>query len=148
MCCSYIYAKNKAGIKKRCSLQIRNTNSATIPTPIAPNVWILTSAPTVVPTGITIICPGWGIKIHQKAGIHPHSSPTTSIQCHISTLPSTTLVWNSSASYQHISQHSEPQHDEYLISRIQNMATLRGPLEQDTATSLGWCTINSFWSTL
>ena len=32
-------------------------NSATIPTPIAPNVWILTSAPTVILTGIAIICP-------------------------------------------------------------------------------------------
>ena len=32
-------------------------NSATIPTPIASNVWILTSAPTMVSTGIMIICP-------------------------------------------------------------------------------------------
>ena len=32
-------------------------NSATIPTPIAPNVWILTSAPTAVLTGIVSICP-------------------------------------------------------------------------------------------
>ena len=51
-----LYAKNKAGIEKRCSLQIRNTNSVSIPTPIAPNVWILTSAPTVVSTGIILIC--------------------------------------------------------------------------------------------
>ena len=29
-CISAIYAKNKAGIEKRCSLQIRNMNSATI----------------------------------------------------------------------------------------------------------------------
>ena len=52
-----IYAKNKAGIEKRCSLQIRGMDSATIPTPIAPNVWILTSAPTAVVTGIMLICP-------------------------------------------------------------------------------------------
>ena len=52
-----IYAKKKAGIEKRCSLQMSNTNSATIPTPKAPNVWILTSALTVVLTGIMIICP-------------------------------------------------------------------------------------------
>ena len=56
-CIAAIYAKNKAGIEKRCLLQIRNMNSATIPTPIAPTVWILTSAPTVVLTGIMIICP-------------------------------------------------------------------------------------------
>ena len=56
-CIAAIYAKSKAGIEKRCLLKIRNTNSATIPTPIAPNVWILTSAPMVVSTGIMIICP-------------------------------------------------------------------------------------------
>ena len=28
-----------------------------IPTPIAPNMWILTSAPTAVSTGIMLICP-------------------------------------------------------------------------------------------
>ena len=50
------YMKNKAGIENRCLLQIRNTNSATIPTPIAPNVWSLTSASTMVLTGIMIIC--------------------------------------------------------------------------------------------
>ena len=44
-------------IEKRCPLQIRNTNSANIPTLIAPNVWILTAAPTSVLTGITLICP-------------------------------------------------------------------------------------------
>ena len=54
LCNTAIY---KVGIEKRCSLQIRNTNSATIPTPIAPNVWVLTSAPTMVSTGIIIICP-------------------------------------------------------------------------------------------
>ena len=56
-CIAAIYAKNKAGTEKRCLLQIWNTNSDTIPTPIAPNVWIQTSAPTVVSTGIMIICP-------------------------------------------------------------------------------------------
>ena len=44
-CITAILAKDKAGIEKRCSLQIRNMNSATIPMPIAPNLWILTSAP-------------------------------------------------------------------------------------------------------
>ena len=57
LCIATIYAKNKAGIEKRCSLQITNMNSATIPTLIAPTVMILTSAPTAVSTGIMIICP-------------------------------------------------------------------------------------------
>ena len=56
-CIAAIYAKNKAGFEKRYFLQIRNTNSVTIPTLIAPNVWILTSAPTAKLTGIMIICP-------------------------------------------------------------------------------------------
>ena len=56
-CSTAIYTKNKVGIEERCSLQIRHTNSTTIPMPIAPNVWILTSAPTIVSTGIIIICP-------------------------------------------------------------------------------------------
>ena len=88
-CIAAIYAKNKAVIEKRCSLQIRNTNSVTIHTPIAPTVWILTSEPTVVLTGITIIFPDEALKIHQNTDTHPHSSPTTSMQCYISTLPST-----------------------------------------------------------
>ena len=52
-----IYAKNKAGIKCWCSLQIRNTCIATIPTPITSNLWILTSATKSDPAGITLICP-------------------------------------------------------------------------------------------
>ena len=32
-------------------------NSATIPSPITLDIWMLTSAPTVVLTGITLICP-------------------------------------------------------------------------------------------
>ena len=53
------------------------------------------------------------------------------MQHYISTLPSSTLLWNTSANYQYISQHSKPQHDEYLTSRIQNGAIFRGPLEWD-----------------
>ena len=57
LCIAAIYAENKARIEKRCSLQIRNTNSATFPTPIAPNVWILASAPKSVSIGIKLMCP-------------------------------------------------------------------------------------------
>ena len=66
-CIAAIYAKNKAGIEKRCSLQIRNANSVSLPTSIAPNVWIVTSAPMVVSTGMTLTL------IHQNADTHPHS---------------------------------------------------------------------------
>ena len=57
-CTSALYTKNKDSIQKRCSLQIRKASSASIPTSIAPNVWIITSPIAVMPLGITRICPG------------------------------------------------------------------------------------------
>ena len=56
-CIASIYAKNKAGIERRYSLQIRNMSSAIIQTLIPAKVWILTSAPILVWTGITLLCP-------------------------------------------------------------------------------------------
>ena len=41
-CVSALYAKAKDGIQKRCSLQVRKANSISIPSSIAPNVWIIT----------------------------------------------------------------------------------------------------------
>ena len=103
-----IYAQNKAGIEGKCYLWIRSMNSATIPTLIGPNVWILTSASKLVSTTITPICPDetpWFIK---NTDTYPHSLPTTSMQCYISTFPSVTPLWKSPANYQYISQHSKP----------------------------------------
>ena len=57
-CVSVLYAKEKDSIWKRCSLQVKKANSISIPTSIAPNVWIITSTPTAVPARITLICPG------------------------------------------------------------------------------------------
>ena len=56
-CIAALYAKDTVGIKKRCSRQIRKANSVSIPTPIAPNIWIWTSALTAVSTGIMLIYP-------------------------------------------------------------------------------------------
>ena len=53
-----LYTKDKASIKRRCSLQIRKASSVSIPTSITPNVWVITSPTTVVSSGITHICPG------------------------------------------------------------------------------------------
>ena len=83
-----IYAKNKVGIEKRCSLQIRHTDSATIPTPIASNVWILTSAPSVLLTVMMVICPEEApIFIKTQTPIHilhlPPTCNTTSQHFHI-----------------------------------------------------------------
>ena len=55
---SALYAKEKASIQKRCLLQIRKASSVSIPTFIAPNVWIIASPTAAVKSGIILICPG------------------------------------------------------------------------------------------
>ena len=57
-CVSALYAKDKDSIQKRCFLHIRKASSVSIPTSVTPNVWIITSPTTAVPSGITLICPG------------------------------------------------------------------------------------------
>ena len=52
-CISALYAKDKES-----SLQNKKASSVSIPTSIAPNVWIINSPTTVVLSGITLICPG------------------------------------------------------------------------------------------
>ena len=84
-CITALYTKNAASITTRCSLQIRKAQSISIPLSITPNIWILTSAPSTVTTGITIICPGEITKFitvqkpikscdyHQPAALHHHT---------------------------------------------------------------------------
>ena len=56
-CLSSLYTKERNGIQKRCSLQVKKPNSISIPTSITPNVWIITSSPAAAPARITFICP-------------------------------------------------------------------------------------------
>ena len=73
-----LYAKNTASISTRCSLQIRKTQNISIPSQIAPNVWILTTAPSAVTTANTLICPGETIKfLTVKKPIHVLQLPPT-----------------------------------------------------------------------
>ena len=70
-CITASYTNDAASISARCSLQIRKTQSISIPSQIAPNVWILTTAPSAVTTAITLICPGERTKfITIKKPIH------------------------------------------------------------------------------
>ena len=56
-CIAALYAKNKVGIASKCSLQICKATITTLPTQIAPDVWIL-NTPTTAPTNtMTLICP-------------------------------------------------------------------------------------------
>ena len=87
-CITAIYVKNKACIEKRCSLQIRNANSATIPTPIAPNLWIVTLTTTLESTGITLTCPDEAPRfVKTKTPIHilhlPPACSATSQHFHL-----------------------------------------------------------------
>ena len=53
-----LYTKDAASISARCSLKIRKTPNISLPSQIAPNVWILITAPSAATTAITLICPG------------------------------------------------------------------------------------------
>ena len=56
-CIAVLYAKSKASITSKCSLQLCNTTTTTLPTQITPDVWILTT-PAMAPVNtITLICP-------------------------------------------------------------------------------------------
>ena len=57
-CITALYAKSKAGIASKCSLQLHKTTTTALPTQITPDVWILTAPVTAPVTTITLICPG------------------------------------------------------------------------------------------
>ena len=90
-CITALYTKHTPSISARCSLQIRKTQSISIPSQIALNVWTLTTAPSAVTTAITLIFPGETTKFitiekplhilqyHQLAVLHC----PTSIYSHI-----------------------------------------------------------------
>ena len=58
ICTSALYTRNLASISSRCSLQIRKTSDISIPSQIAPNVWILTTALSTPASTIILICLG------------------------------------------------------------------------------------------
>ena len=93
-CLTALYAKNATSISNRCLLQIRKTQSISLPSQITPNVWILTSACSTVTTAITLIYPGETTKFITVKETHPHHVTTTSMPCNITTLSSTTTIMN------------------------------------------------------
>ena len=89
-CLSSLYTKNRNSIQKRCSLQVKKANSISIPTSIAPNVWIITSPPAAAPARITLICPGVaprGIKPQTAIHILRLQSPCSATSQHFHLLP-------------------------------------------------------------
>ena len=70
-CITALDTKNAASISTRCSLKIMKTQSISIPSQTAPNVWKLTTATSTVTTAITLICSGETTKfITVKKPIH------------------------------------------------------------------------------
>ena len=57
-CITALYTKNAHSISARCSLQIRKTQNVSVPSQLAPSMWILTTPPSAATTAITLICPG------------------------------------------------------------------------------------------
>ena len=57
-CITALYTKNTCSISARCSLQIRKTQDVSIPSQLAPSIWILTTPPSITTTALTLICPG------------------------------------------------------------------------------------------
>ena len=56
-CIATLYAKSMVDITSKCSLQISKASATTLPTQIAPDVWIHTTPVTVPVNTMTLICP-------------------------------------------------------------------------------------------
>ena len=75
-CITVLYFKNTASISARCSFQIRKSSDVSMPSQLAPNLWILTTAPSAAAT-ITLICLGETTQfIEVKRPIHILHLPT------------------------------------------------------------------------
>ena len=55
-CIAALYVKSKVDITSKCSLQICKASATTLPTQIAPDVWILTTPVTAPSNTMTLIC--------------------------------------------------------------------------------------------
>ena len=62
-CITALYSKNTTSITPRCSLQVRKAQTISIPMSITPNVWLIRSAPSMVITGMTVVCPEGPTKV-------------------------------------------------------------------------------------
>ena len=77
-CITALYAKNTTSISARCSLQIRKSSDVSMPSKPAPNVWILSTAPSAAAATVTLICPRETTQfIKVKKPIHTLQLPTT-----------------------------------------------------------------------
>ena len=85
-CITALCTKSTATICTRCSLQIRKTKSISIPSQIAPNVCTFYSDNHNNPHLLRRT-----YKIYYSDETHPHLVTTSSLQCYITTLLSTSM---------------------------------------------------------
>ena len=87
-CITSLYVKHTTSISVRCSLQITKSSDVSMPSQLAPSIWILTTAPSAATTTNTLICPGETTQfIAVKRPIHllclPTACSATSLHFHL-----------------------------------------------------------------
>ena len=87
-------------------------------------------------------------KVCHSTETHSHPVTITSLQCYVTTLSFTTMIWTSSISCEHFSWHSKSQHGQHVIIRLLHMTTLGGPPEWNPASPFVQHTISSNYSNL
>ena len=147
-CITALYTKTAASISTRCSLQIWKSSDVSMPSQLAPNVWILTTAPSTRITTITLICLGETTKFNKvKKPIQVLQLPTacsaTSLHFH---LPP--MLWNYIFGSKYIFGYGKSPHDQHFITRLLHMATFGEAPEWESATILGQHTLSSSRTTL
>ena len=76
-CITALYVQNTVSISAKCPSQIRKFSDVSMPSQLAPSVWILTTAPSAAAATITLICPGETTQfIKVKRPIHILHLPT------------------------------------------------------------------------
>ena len=121
--CVYVYQLYMPRSRTVSRRQVFPTNykmasSVSIPASIAPNVWIITSSTTAVPSGITLICPREAPRtITLQTPIHILST-ATSMQCYVTGFSPATTLWITWSYYKYLTEHSKSLCCQCIITRI------------------------------
>ena len=106
-------------IATRCSLQVSKAHTISIPTSIAPNVWLFTSLQSTVLTGITLVCPeGLTKLITLWKSIHNLCLPP---------------AWSTTSPYIYLPPHYEP------TSATLNISLEKANLNMINISALDFC---------
>ena len=84
-CIAALYAKSKASITSKCSLQLCKTTTTALPTQITPDVWILTTPVTGPSQHNNSDMPRETHGNDHHPTTHTHTEDSYGLQCHLST---------------------------------------------------------------